>query len=228
MKILNLAGQTFGKLTVIDYNGVKAGHKLWRCLCACGKETITTTGRLRCGRVNSCGCLVAETNKKLRLGKPNYATSTHRATTSNKRTTEYVTWLSMRQRCLDKNHSNYKNYGAKGINVCSEWRDSFDVFLNDMGIKPTAKHSIDRINTNLGYEPGNCRWVDSKTQQNNRTNNRLVLIDGVLVTASAAAVQIGLHQRTFSNRLDRFDAGLITKDELLFKGKKNQKNQVTL
>lgn len=87
--------------------------------------------------------------------------------TDGKRTSEYIAWISMRQRCYNKNHRSCKNYGGRGIKVCDRWYKSSTMFLNDMGKKPTPDHSLDRINVDGNYEPSNCRWATISDQNRN-------------------------------------------------------------
>lgn len=143
---------------------------------------------------------------------------THGATVGGKRTPEYITWLSMRQRCCDPSHTSWKNYGARGVTVCERWKDSFENFLADLGPKPSRKHSLDRITATGNYEPGNCRWTTHKEQQNNRRNNRCVEIDGTKMTLAEAAAFLNVPYRTFANRFDKYIDGLITYDQLVTEG----------
>lgn len=83
-------------------------------------------------------------------------------------TPEYRAWEAMRQRCNNPKNSDYRNYGGRGICVCRAWESSYVTFLSDMGRKPTTKHSLDRIDPNLGYSVENCRWATQKTQGENR------------------------------------------------------------
>jgi hypothetical protein len=80
----------------------------------------------------------------------------------------YVAWDSMKQRCLNPKNAAYKNYGARGITVCERWRGSFELFLADMGARPSPQHTIERLNNDRGYEPGNCCWATRSEQNRNQ------------------------------------------------------------
>ena len=84
------------------------------------------------------------------------------------KTPEYKAWQGMKDRCYNPNSHKYKWYGARGITVCERWRNSYHNFIDDMGLKPGKKLSLDRINNDGNYEPSNCRWTDYKTQNNNQ------------------------------------------------------------
>lgn len=84
-----------------------------------------------------------------------------------KTTSEYSTWLTMKKRCLYPKATGYHKYGGRGITVCQSWLESFENFLNDMGIKPSPSHSLDRINNDGNYEPSNCRWATPAEQSAN-------------------------------------------------------------
>lgn len=151
-----LSGQRFGRLTAVrDAGSDAANHRLWLCRCDCGQETTVSTNRLRTGNTKSCGCLYRETK------------TTHGATRGGRPTPEFRAWVHMRRRCSDPKHPQFHDYGGRGISVCDRWQ-AFDAFLADMGARPSAAHSLDRIDVNGGYEPGNCRWATKDVQQHNR------------------------------------------------------------
>lgn len=119
-----------------------------------------------------------------------------------------MTWRSMIRRCCDPNNSNFPNYGGRGITVCPEWRNSFGAFAQYMGPKPTvdengkpAKYSIERIDNDKGYEPGNVIWATAKKQSRNQRSNRLITIDGRTQCVAAWAEERSLSKSTISNRL---------------------------
>lgn len=153
--LVDITNHRFGRLLVVGRSAVKStSGAMWNCICDCGEKRVVASLKLRDGRIVSCGCM-----KKDR--KP---TVTHGM--SNKSTT-YRTWKEMRQRCNNPNSTQYQWYGGRGIHICERW-DDFTVFLSDMGERPVGC-TIDRIDPDGNYEPGNCRWATSKEQA---TTNR--------------------------------------------------------
>ena len=199
MEKANLIGQRFGNLVCTKWCKRINGRHYWYCECDCHGESgfpgykITTTNQLRSGRSNSCGCM---TKAKKSLA----------ATKHGKRNTRlYTIWTHMRYRCNDPKEINYCNYGAKGIRVCSEWDNldnGFENFYNwamENGYSDTL--TLDREDPYGNYEPTNCRWVNYFVQENNRTNNHLLEINGEVDTLSNWARKYGKTPDSVKDRL---------------------------
>lgn len=151
----DIIGCVFGRLTVLSY----AGDGKWNCACECGGQPAIKRSNLVTGNSTSCGCKRRETTSRL-------------LTTHGKRhVVEYKTWLRMKQRCLNPNNPDFTYYGGRGITVCDRWKHSFEHFLSDVGGRPSPLHSIDRVDNNGNYEPGNCRWATHTQQMNNTRRN---------------------------------------------------------
>lgn len=158
-RIQNITGETFNRLTAKEYMYTEKGKSsTWMCQCTCGKEISVELSSLRNGNTQSCGCLRLERTRE-------------KNTSHNKsHTSEYYAWDNMKRRCQNKNNPEYKNYGARGIEVCESWSSSFENFLEDMGEKPRKNLSLDRIDNDKGYYKENCRWADMSTQAINQRN----------------------------------------------------------
>ena len=159
MVLIDLTGQRFGKLIVIERAPNQGRNTMWKCQCDCGSITTTRSDSLRSNMTRSCGCLIGEVNSThgMSRGDGSYL---------------YEIWKHMRYRCTNPNNHAWKDYGGRGIIVCERWMDSFENFYEDMGHRPSPNHSIDRIDNNGNYDPTNCRWATASQQQQNKRNNR--------------------------------------------------------
>lgn len=192
MKFIDRTGLRYGKLIAVEL--VKKESKTyWKCLCDCGKETGVFGGHLGNGHTQSCGCLQAQVTK-IRSTK-------HGFKPRGKSIPEYKAWANIKERCNNQKNKKYYDYGGRGITVCDRWMESFDNFFEDMGFRPIDKSSIDRIDNNGNYEPGNCRWSEPLQQANNKRNNRMLLVDGETKSIVDFAKEYGLKTATLKTRI---------------------------
>lgn len=196
-KIINLIGQKFGKLTVIKYDGANKKRKtsMWLCKCECGNEKVIATHDLRHGTI-SCGCLSEENKIKFK--------AKYRKGVETKERRIRSIYQGMYRRCYKKESNRYKNYGARGIKIYKKWLEDyfeFEKWAMENGYK--ADLTIDRKDVTGDYEPSNCRWISNKRQQNNRTNNHFLEIDGVEHTIAEWSEIYNIKQNTILYRLKR-------------------------
>jgi len=168
-KMVDITGQRFGRWTVKARapNRTTSGSfalTYWFCKCQCGNTKEVRAASLIRGKSKSCGCLCREFHASL---------VTHGETRRGRgrmtrQSTEYQAWQNMLGRCRNSSIPGYHNYGGRGITVCERWTNSFEAFLQDMGRRPTRKHSLDRIDVNQGYSKSNCRWTTADVQIANR------------------------------------------------------------
>jgi len=160
-KVVEIVGEVYGRLTVLRREGSIRSNAAWRCRCRCGNEIVVRGITLRSGNTSSCGCLVsdllAERNRRNRRQVHGHAARLSPA---------YRSWMAMNGRCRNPNDPGFHLYGGRGITICDRWRD-FVCFLEDMGDRPPGT-SIDRIDNDGNYEPGNCRWATPKQQGQRR------------------------------------------------------------
>ena len=163
--VKDLTGQRFGRLVVIERVGSTAKREAtWKCLCDCGRTTISPGYNLRSGNTKSCGCLNSDESAK--------RSTTH----SMSRSRLYGVWSGMKFRCCCSSGPRYHQYGGRGITICTEWLNDFQAFYDWAMANgydenaPKGKCTIDRIDNDKGYSPDNCRWVDMKVQRHNRSD----------------------------------------------------------
>lgn len=185
-----LAGLRFGMLTVIEAAERHApGKMLWRCRCDCGNQCLTQAGNLVSGNSKSCGCQKYAGRYK------------HGHAVRDGISREYCAWKSMRSRCFTKSNARYRLYGGRGITVCKRWMD-FSSFFADMGPCPDGA-TLDRIDNDGNYEPGNVRWADAATQANNTSRNRKLTLNGETLSLAQWAMRLGCSTGALCNRLRR-------------------------
>jgi hypothetical protein len=119
------------------------------------------------------------------------------------RKAEKSVWYGMKERCFNANSKAFKYYGGRGITVCPEWREDFDSFYRDMGPRPSDMHTIDRINNDGNYEPGNCIWASKAAQANNRSNNTVIEIEGRTQPMTQWARESGVNRTVILKRMKR-------------------------
>lgn len=162
MKTSNLLNQRFNRLTVAERApSDKYGNSRWRCICDCGKERVAKGMELKAGKIKSCGCSKLEATVAR-----NIAGTTHGHTKGGVCSRTFVSWACMRGRCKYPSDKQWKYYGGRGITVCERW-ESFENFLADMGERPPGR-TLDRIDTDKGYGPTNCKWSTPLEQRANQ------------------------------------------------------------
>lgn len=181
-------GDVFGKWTVISEMFRVRNTTGVLCRCECGNVRSVECTEMRCGRSTSCGC--------------KGATFAHGHKPRDEASITYNSWQSMKTRCGVTGKRFFKNYKGRGITVCKQW-ETFDVFLRDMGERPTLDHTLDRIDNNGNYEPGNCRWATRKEQSRNTRTNRLITISGVTKCLTDWCQETGVGRSIASSRICR-------------------------
>ncbi len=193
-KYNNLIGKKFGRLTPVEYLGSVGGSKL-RCLCDCSNYRTVRASSLLNGHTKSCGCL-----QKLAAKTAN---TTHGHCVGYGTSPEYTAWKNMVKRCTVVTYRRYNDYGGRGVTVCDTWLTSFPQFLKDMGLRPSSKHSLERVENSDGYSPENCVWALRRQQDRNKRSNHIVTYRGRTQTVSDWCEELGIKRSVVYNRLNR-------------------------
>lgn len=193
-KFNDLTGQRFGRLVAIRNTGVnKYGKYLWLCQCDCGKTKEILSNSLCSWRTLSCGCLQVE----------------NRVKTATIHGLEYTyfsgIYRGIKKRCYNPNSKDYHRYGGRGIKMCDRWLADIRNFASDMGERLGDKMSIERIDNDDDYRPGNCRWATHKEQMNNTSRCHLVTIDGTTKTITQWSEYFGIPRSSMVYRIKRGD-----------------------
>lgn len=180
-KKVNIIGERFGKLTVIEECKERYKHNVikYKCQCDCGNIFYTRSVSLRSGKTKSCGCL--------KHGKSN--------------TRLYKIYEGMKKRCYCETDYHYVRWGERGITICDEWLNNFMSFYNwAMSNGYQDNLTIDRIDNNKGYDPTNCRWITNKEQANNRRSNVRLTYNGKTQTIAQWAEELNIHYKCLWKR----------------------------
>lgn len=212
-----MIGTKWGRLTVTGRAANRNGQCSWICLCECGKESIVRGAALRNGTIQSCGehrpkpgaaycvdCSAPITVHARRCRRCDSRIKErrhiHGHAKRKAKLPEYQIWGQMKGKCFRQSHESYKNYSARGITVCEEWCHNFQAFYDYVGPRPTPKHTIERINNDGNYEPGNVKWATRYEQNRNQRSNVNLTIDGVTRCVEDWARVSGTNSRTIYTR----------------------------
>lgn len=194
-KLLDLSGQVFGSL-MVERRGPDApsGQVRWECSCVCGKKTLVYTKHLRSGATRSCGCRSAY--------EP---VTAHGEARRGNRSPEYRVWVGIKARCLNPNFWLYKYYGGRGIKISERWvgEHGYENFVADVGRKPSSDHSLDRIDNDGDYAPGNVRWATRREQARNTRRNRAITWRGKSRILVEWAEHLQIPYKVLHNRLNK-------------------------
>lgn len=192
MRKLDLTGEKYGRLTALSRAESRGRRTVWNFLCDCGAIKAIGIEAVRAGLTRSCGCFRDESLATRSI--------THGHSVGRRMSRELKAYGHARSRCTNPNDEKYPQYGGRGISMCSAWLNNAAQFISDMGPCP-PKHSIDRVNPNGNYEPGNCRWATSHQQARTRTDNVIVDFQGTPVVLKDYAALVGVNYKSLHSKL---------------------------
>lgn len=186
---INILNQRFGRLAIVErIANSPSGKVRWRCCCDCGRQVIATGSDIRSGHTVSCGCWKRE------------KTSLRSYIHGQKLTIEYNSWCAAKQRCYYPKSAKFKDYGARGITMCDEWRNDFTAFLRDMGPRPEGT-TLERTDNDGSYCPANCKWATAKEQTRNMRRNRWITFKGETLCITDWEKRLGFYKDSIRQRL---------------------------
>jgi hypothetical protein len=190
MNIIDLTGRKVNDITVVSRAGSnKDGQATWNCICVCGNTFIIAGNGIRRGYTRDCGCKKGE--------RISASVRKH----GMRHTKEYRAWTHIKDRCYRKSDSGFYLYGGRGIVVCDRWLESFENFFEDMGVAPSPKHSLDRIDNSGDYCKENCRWATIVEQARNKRNVRKITFNNTTKTIPEWAEEIGISAKALYKRV---------------------------
>lgn len=189
-----MAERRYGRLTVVGAEG--RTRDLVQCRCDCGTVGQWRLNSLRSGNTTSCGCAQREGATSRCLSRTKHGHSRRSGESP-----EYVVWQNMLRRCRDPNNKRWARYGGRGISVHAAWVASFAAFLRDVGPRPSPAHTLDRVNNDGNYEPGNVRWTTCDKQAGNKSNTRWIEAFGERLSLSDWERRTGIHHTLIRYRL---------------------------
>ena len=192
MKKLDVTGEKYGRLTAIEPLQKLGKKTVWVFVCACGVVKSLQLEKVRDGRVSSCGCL----RKELTAAR----SITHGNSVGRKQSRELKSYNHAKSRCCNPNDEKFPRYGGRGITMREPWLNDAERFISDMGPCPPG-HTLDRLEPNGHYEPGNCRWATSHQQARTRTDNVFVEFHGQKIILKDYASLTGLNYKTLHARM---------------------------
>lgn len=198
MKALDITGQKFGHLTAIEriLTPVPGKTTPWRFICDCGQETIVSMGNAKSGNTISCGCMASRKT----IGQFN---KTHGHTVGGKKSRTSAAWRNAKTRCFNPNNWKRHRYSERGITMCEAWSNDFAIFLRDMGECPPGM-TLDRIDNDGNYEPGNCRWISAREQSKNRSTNIKIQFGNENMVLSDFSKLVGIGYSRLRRRIKEF------------------------